>query len=110
MADPNQPPPPAAPRKDPQAAAQAAPVVTMRNIFDEPTKRKMDPKAWALAVAFRSKEAKLHPARSFARFLCGITSPQLSRAKLSSKELFGVFAEVPFGEVLARAEELAAGA
>lgn len=66
----------------------------------------IDPQVWARAVAFRSKEAKLRPARSFARFLCGITSPQLSRAKLSSKELFGVFAEVPFGEVLARAEEL----
>jgi ATP-dependent DNA helicase RecQ len=69
----------------------------------------IDPKVWAKAIAFRSQEAKLRPARSFARFLCGITSPQLSRAKLSSKELFGVFAEVPFGEVLTRAEELGDG-
>jgi len=65
----------------------------------------IDPQVWARAVAFRSQEAKLRPARSFARFLCGIASPQLSRAKLSSKELFGVFAHVPFGDVLARAEE-----
>jgi ATP-dependent DNA helicase RecQ len=69
----------------------------------------IDPKVWAQAVAFRGQEVKLRPARSFARFLCGITSPQLSRAKLSSKELFGVFAEVPFGEMLARAEDLGGG-
>lgn len=68
-------------------------------------KTTIDSKIWDQAVVFRRSEAKLRPARSFARFLCGITSPQLSRAKLSSKELFGVFAEVPFGEVLARAED-----
>ena len=73
-------------------------------------KATIDAQVWAQALTFRRNEAKLRPARSFARFLCGITSPQLSRAKLSSKELFGVFAEVPFGEVLARAEELAGGA
>ena len=50
MADPRTPPPPsAAPRKDPPASAQAAPVV-MRNVFDEPPKRKIDPKALTVAL------------------------------------------------------------
>lgn len=41
--------------------------------------------------------------RQLARFLCGITSPWLSRAKLPTHELFGGLAEVPFAEVLSRA-------
>ncbi len=39
--------------------------------------------------------------RSVARFLCGITSPVLTRAKLSRHPLFGILASYPFAEVMA---------
>ena len=41
--------------------------------------------------------------RSLARFLCGISSPKVARAKLSSHQLFGSLSHVPFAEVLRRA-------
>jgi ATP-dependent DNA helicase RecQ len=45
--------------------------------------------------------------RQVARFLCGLTSPALTKAKLSRHELFGRLEEHRFGDVLAwvRAEE-----
>jgi ATP-dependent DNA helicase RecQ len=39
------------------------------------------------------------------RFLCGIPSPALSKARLGSNPLFGALAEVPFGEVKARIQQ-----
>ncbi len=42
--------------------------------------------------------------RQVARFLCGITSPATTRAKLTRGGLFGVLADRPFGEVLFWAE------
>jgi ATP-dependent DNA helicase RecQ len=37
---------------------------------------------------------------ALARFLCGITSPQLSRLRLGAHPLAGCLAEVPFAQVL----------
>jgi ATP-dependent DNA helicase RecQ len=42
--------------------------------------------------------------RTLSRFLCGITSPRLSRAKLGRHHLFGTLAEIPFAQVMAWAE------
>ncbi len=42
----------------------------------------------------------LQEAIPMARFLCGITSPQLSRSKLTQHPLFGVLAQIPFQSVL----------
>ncbi len=39
--------------------------------------------------------------RVLARFVCGITSPSLNRAKLTKHALFGVLSETPFASVLA---------
>ncbi|MCG7923352.1 MAG: hypothetical protein N0C81_15360 [Candidatus Thiodiazotropha lotti] len=39
------------------------------------------------------------------RFLRGITSPRLSRAKLSGHELFDTLTEIPFAQVMSWAEE-----
>jgi ATP-dependent DNA helicase RecQ len=39
-------------------------------------------------------------ARTLTRFLCGLTSPQLGRAKLNKHPLFGHFAEQSFAQVL----------
>ncbi|WP_303907411.1 RecQ family ATP-dependent DNA helicase [Thiohalomonas denitrificans] len=46
--------------------------------------------------------------RIIARFLCGVSSPRLSRAKLSGHALFGALAEVPFGQVMSWAQSLEA--
>ncbi len=43
--------------------------------------------------------------RALARFLCGVSSPGVSRAKLAKHPLFGVMAGVPFREVLEWIEE-----
>jgi len=56
-------------------------------------------------VRFRAEKRELlAEPRAFARFLCGLTSPKLSRARLGSHQLFGVFSDVPFTDVLRRAE------
>jgi ATP-dependent DNA helicase RecQ len=39
--------------------------------------------------------------RLLTRFLCGITSPRLSRSKLTAHAMFGSLEKAPFGEVLA---------
>ena len=44
--------------------------------------------------------AALAPPRAFAKFLCGIPSPGLSRAKLTRHPHYGAFSGVPFREVL----------
>lgn len=46
----------------------------------------------------------LTSSRLLGRFLCGITSPRLSRNKLSHHELFGSLDTVPFAELIARIE------
>jgi ATP-dependent DNA helicase RecQ len=44
-----------------------------------------------------------HP-RRLTRFLCGLTSPSASRAKLAMHTNFGALADVPFARVLAFTE------
>ena len=50
----------------------------------------------------RQQPDALSEPESLARFLCGVSSPKLSRAKLTSHDLFGKLAQVPFQEVLTR--------
>ncbi len=65
----------------------------------------IDASIWRRAAALRAEQpSPLADPRAFARFLCGLTSPKLSRSRLSSNALFGVFAQVPFGEVLERTQ------
>jgi ATP-dependent DNA helicase RecQ len=59
---------------------------------------------WSQAEEVRRKYPReLGPARAFARFLCGVNSPWMIKAKLSQNRLFGVLADVPFDEVLRKA-------
>lgn len=60
--------------------------------------------AEALAARRTSRQVLADP-MVMARWLCGITSPALTKSKLSSHRLFGVFAEQPFSLVLSRLEE-----
>jgi len=49
--------------------------------------------------------AALRSPRQLARFLCGISSPAASRARLTRHDAFGLLEELPFAEVLTLAEE-----
>ena len=56
---------------------------------------------WQQANEVRQQHSKvLANAVVFTRFLCGISSPKLSRAKLTSHALFGKLENVPFQTVL----------
>ena len=60
---------------------------------------------WRDALALRQQYPEvLTEARALARFLCGLTSPKLSRARLSSHRLFGALSHVSFPVVLQQAE------
>jgi len=48
--------------------------------------------------------AALDCSRSAARFLCGLTSPALTRAKLSRHEIFGKHNSIPFSNVMEQIE------
>ena len=48
----------------------------------------------------------LRSARALARFLCGITSPAITRAKLTRHDAFGLLTGVPFQHVLEQTESL----
>jgi ATP-dependent DNA helicase RecQ len=67
--------------------------------------------AWKgrIEQALAENHAALASPRQQARFLCGIRSPQSSRAGLQRHASFGLLAELPFLEVLRRMEEVAAG-
>jgi ATP-dependent DNA helicase RecQ len=58
---------------------------------------------WAKAMAVREEYAhELAEPRAMARFLCGVSSPWLVRAKLQTHPLFGAMSHVPFTTVFAR--------
>ena len=59
---------------------------------------------WREALALRrAYPDDLADPRSLARLLCGVSSPKLTHAKLTSRRLFGALSHVPFQAVLARA-------
>jgi ATP-dependent DNA helicase RecQ len=61
---------------------------------------------WRKADALRRDRADvLGEPRALARFLCGLSSPRLSRSRLTSDPLFGSLGHVPFTDVLRQAED-----
>jgi ATP-dependent DNA helicase RecQ len=54
----------------------------------------------------REKHAELATPRQLARFLCGMSSPASTRARLMRHEAFGIFSDLPFANVLAMSEAL----
>jgi ATP-dependent DNA helicase RecQ len=65
----------------------------------------IDPEVWRQAAALRAARPDvLGEPRPLARFLCGLSSPRLSRSKMTSERLYGALEDVPFTEVLRRAE------
>lgn len=60
----------------------------------------------AIGRVIAEQKPALASARQLARFLCGVTSPAASRAKLRGHPSFGRLGHVPFAEVLSACEEL----
>jgi ATP-dependent DNA helicase RecQ len=58
----------------------------------------------ALTPLLEEKRALFDSPRALSRFLCGISSPRLNRAKLGGHRLFGSLAQVPFAQVMVWAE------
>ncbi len=52
--------------------------------------------------------AALNSSRSVARFLCGLTSPALTRSKLSRHDSFGICQHIPFAQVMDQVTEAVA--
>jgi ATP-dependent DNA helicase RecQ len=66
----------------------------------------IDPAVWRKAEEVRRQQPDpLAEPRAMARFLCGLTSPRLTRSRLNRDKLFGALGHVPFPEVLRRAEQ-----
>lgn len=64
---------------------------------------------WEKAIQLRDQHAEvLNTPSRFTKFLCGISSPQLSRTKLNRDGLFGVFEKVSYREVFDRVDQLMA--
>ena len=64
----------------------------------------------ALRAIVAQRHVPLATPRQLARFLCGINSPAVTRAKLQKERTFGALASVPFAEVLRWAENALQGA
>ncbi len=61
---------------------------------------------WQQAMSVRQEHSSaLREPRAFTRFLTGLTSPSLTRERLSRHQLFGCLNQVPFTEVLRRASQ-----
>ena len=52
----------------------------------------------------RAQPDPLAEPRALSRFLCGLTSPRLTRTQLSRHALFGALSHAPFADVLRQAE------
>lgn len=63
-----------------------------------------DAEWWCVRELVRENHAALGTPRQLARFLCGMSSPASTRARLSRHSSFGLLADLPFAEVLAIAE------
>ena len=60
----------------------------------------IDPNVWRRAATVREEHASVFcDPRVLARFLCGVSSPALVRAKLTRHDLFGALADVPFAKI-----------
>ncbi|NQV26709.1 MAG: RecQ family ATP-dependent DNA helicase, partial [Rhodopirellula sp.] len=69
--------------------------------------REMSDALWQQAEQLRDQHPKaLGSASRLARLLCGISTPQLTRAKLTKDPLFGAFESVSYQQVLERADQL----
>ncbi|MGB1466770.1 MAG: RecQ family zinc-binding domain-containing protein, partial [Alcanivorax nanhaiticus] len=79
-----------------QCSACQGPVASM------PARERRDVDLSVIRSVQKEGHAALSTPRQLARFLCGISSPKASRARLARHSAFGSMEEVPFSEVLAQ--------
>ncbi|MEM7350239.1 MAG: ATP-dependent DNA helicase RecQ [Acidobacteriota bacterium] len=74
----------------------------------EPPEVEIDESLWRRAEAEREEQSEvLSEPRTFCRFLAGLRSPRISKARLASHPLFGAFERVPFPTILERVKSAA---
>ncbi len=72
-----------------------------------PPARKPSDEEWQLVQSLTGENhAALATPRQLARFLCGMSSPAATRARLSRHNSFGLLSDLPFADVLAITEAL----
>jgi ATP-dependent DNA helicase RecQ len=71
-----------------------------------PARRPTDDDWRAMRAVTDEGHAALATPRQLARFLCGLSSPASTRARLSRHAAFGLLADLPFADVLVMAEAL----
>jgi len=65
----------------------------------------IDDELWHSIISLKQEQSELqNRPRLLARFLCGISSPHLSKAKLTRHTLYGSLENTSFSKILARAE------
>ena len=69
-----------------------------------PARRPSDDEWRALSALASEQHAALATPRQFARFLCGLSSPAATRARLTRHAAFGLLADLPFADVLVMAD------
>jgi len=74
-----------------------------------PTRRTTDDDWRALRDLVLEKHAALATPRQLARFVCGLSSPASTRARLTRHNAFGLFADLAFADVLVMAEACSGG-
>jgi ATP-dependent DNA helicase RecQ len=75
------------------------------SVIKRPKVRKPgDAEFQAIRNVMLQKHAALGTARQLARFLCGMSSPASTRARLAKNDAFGLLSDLPFREVLAITE------
>ncbi len=67
------------------------------------------PQVEAIQALIDERHAALRAPRQVARFLCGITSPAVSRDRLMKNRAFGLLERYPFNDVFAQAESMMPG-
>ena len=70
----------------------------------EPEARNVPAEIWQDLRDLTREQAFLREPRAATRFLIGLSSPRLSRARLSKHRLFGILADVPFTQLLTECE------
>ncbi len=71
-----------------------------------PARRPADDEWQALRALADERHAALATPRQLARFLCGLTSPASTRARLTRHAAFGLLADLPFADVFAMTQTL----
>ena len=78
--------------------------IPARTIKRPKIRRVVDEEIAAVRALVDEKHAALNTPRQLAKFLCGMASPAVVRARLTRKHAFALLADLPFSEVLAIAE------